>query len=389
MSLFRPSQRPARAESVLDGPKALEAVDAIAATIVAEAPKADRAAAFPEQSVAALRGARLLPAAIPTEHGGHGLSTPELCAVAHRLGVLCGSTAMIWAMHQIQLACLAACADREPRLAAYLATVADQDLLLASITSEAGVGGSMRTSRTALTPDPGGLRLVKQATTASYAEAADGLLVTARHSADAAAGDQVLVLVTAQQARLRPTGVWDPLGMRATCSGPAELDAVVPAWQVLPIPFGQLATTVMVPLSHVLWAALWCGVAEDAMRRSIRFAQARLRGSTGAPNPRLGRMYARHRTMVDSVRQFAADYDAEPAAGSLTVRANALKMQTSVDAVEIAMLALEVCGMAGYSEVGEYSVSRQLRDLLSARLMISNDRLNDANSELVAFADLL
>lgn len=41
--------------------------------------------------------------------------------------------------------------------------------------------------------------------------------------------------------------------------------------------------------------------------------------------------------------------------------------------------------MPGYSEVGEYSVCRQLGDLYSVRLMISNDRLNAINSELLAF----
>ena len=43
--------------------------------------------------------------------------------------------------------------------------------------------------------------------------------------------------------------------------------------------------------------------------------------------------------------------------------------------------------MAGYSEVGEFSVSRHLRDLYSARLMISNDRLGAVNAELLAFGD--
>lgn len=100
-------------------------------------------------------------------------------------------------------------------------------------------------------------------------------------------------------------------------------------------------------------------------------------------------MYARHRTMVDSLRQFAAGYDRDPDAAGLNVRANALKMQVSTDVVRVAELALEVCGMAGYSETGEFSVCRQLRDLLSARLMISNDRLNQTTSELVAFGDVL
>ena len=380
--------RPA-AGSALDLAAAFTAVDRAAGTIAEQAVKVDRSATFPEQSMAALREARLLSAGIPREYGGHGLTAPELAEIALRLGTLCGSTAMIWAMHQIQVACMTASAQREPRIAEYLTQAAREQHLIASVTSEEGIGGNLRTSRTAIQPVPGGFQLTKRAPTVSYAEAADSLLVTARRDGGAAAGDQVLVLVTARQARLKPTGGWDTLGMRGTCSGPQELTAHVPGWQVLPQPFSEIAARCMVPLSHVLWSAVWCGIAEDALRRSARYVRARLRGSSAAPNSRLGSMYARLSTMTDALRQFAAAYHRDPEAPGLNVRANAVKMQISTGAVAIAQLALEVCGMAGYSEVGEFSVCRQLRDLLSAPLMISNDRLNQATSELVAFGDVL
>ncbi|WP_320068809.1 acyl-CoA dehydrogenase family protein [Micromonospora sp. RTGN7] len=386
----RRAVRQSEAGPVLDLAAALAAVDQIAPTLLEQAPKADRAAAFPEQSLAALRQAGLLSAGIPREYGGHGFTTAELGEIALRLGNLCGSTAMIWAMHQIQVVCMVPSARQEPRLAEYLAQAAREQLLIGSVTSEKGVGGSLRTSRAAVLPvGGGGVQLTKSAPTVSYGEAADSLLVTARREPDAAAGDQVLVLVTARQAQLRPTGGWDTLGMRGTCSGPQELTARVPAWQVLPQPFSEIAAGCMVPLSHALWSAVWCGIAEDALRRSIRFVQIKLRGGTAAPNPQLGWMYARLRTMTDAVRQFATSYDRDPGAADLNIRANALKMQVSTDSVGVAMMALEVCGMAGYSETGDFSVSRQLRDLLSGRLMISNDRLNLTTSELVAFGDVL
>lgn len=158
---------------------------------------------------------------------------------------------------------------------------------------------------------------------------------------------------------------------------------------MLPQPFSEIAARCMIPLSHLLWSAVWCGIAEDALRRSARYVRARLRGGVAAPNPRLGWMYARNRTMADAVRQFATGYDRDPDAANLNLHANALKLQISADAVRVAEVALEVCGMAGYSEIGEFSVSRHIRDLLSAPLMISNDRLNQATSELVAFGDVL
>jgi acyl-CoA dehydrogenase len=367
--------------------EALDAVDGARAVITEEAVKADKAAAFPARSIAALKDAGLMSAAIPTRYGGHGFDALQLSEVARSLGTLCGSTAMIWAMHQIQLACLEHSADQQPELADYLRRAAREQLLIASMTSEEGVGGNLRTSKTAVRPVPGGFELAKRAPTASYADAADSFLITARSGPDAAAGDQVLVLVEAHQATLQQTGTWDTLGMRGTCSAAQAITAVVRPWQVLPQPFSEIATHCMVPLSHILWSAVWSGIAEDAMRRSIRYTRAKLRNSTVAPDSRVARMHAHGQLMKDSIRQFAADYARDPRGRGLGVRANALKMRVSIDAVSIAQMALEVCGMAGYSEVGEFSVGRQLRDLYSARLMISNDRLSAVNAELLTFGE--
>ncbi|HEX6498784.1 MAG TPA: acyl-CoA dehydrogenase family protein [Micromonosporaceae bacterium] len=373
--------------TVLSLSEALAAIDGIRSIIAGQAAQVDKGAAFPELSISAIKKAGLMSAAVPQTYGGHGFNPAELSELAMRLGSMCGSTAMIWAMHQIQLVCMETSAKSQPAVADYLSRAAREQLLIASVTSEEGVGGNLRTSKTALVQVPGGVEITKRAPTISYAQAADSFLVTARRNPSAAPGDQVLVLVEARQATLRPTGVWDTLGMRGTCSAPHALTAVVPASQVLDEPFGQIATNAMVPISHILWTAVWAGIAEDALHRSLRYVRAKLRNSTSAPNPRLGWMHARSQMIKDSVRQFAADYSLDPTRPGLAVRANALKMQVSIDAVRIAEMALEVCGMAGYSEVGEYSVSRHLRDLYSGRVMISNDRLNAVNSELLPFGD--
>jgi acyl-CoA dehydrogenase len=326
-------------------------------------------------------------AAIPRIYGGHGFDALQLSELAMRLGTMCGSTAMIWAMHQIQLACLENSAKRQPEVADYLRRAAREQLLIASVTSEEGVGGSLRTSKAAVLQVKGGAEIAKRAATLSYAKNADSFLVTARRNPAAAPGDQVLVLVEAHQAKLQPTGAWDTLGMRGTCSAPQALTATVRSWQVLEEPFGEIASHCMVPLSHILWSAVWAGIASDALYRSVRFVRAKLRNSTATPSPKIGLMHARNQMTRDSIIQFAADYSKNPHRSDITVRANALKMQVSIEAVHIAEGALEVCGMAGYSEVGEFTICRHLRDLYSARLMVSNDRLNAVNSELITFGD--
>ncbi|MEE1750520.1 MULTISPECIES: acyl-CoA dehydrogenase family protein [unclassified Streptomyces] len=371
--------------------EALERVDALRDTLLAGGEAADRAAGFPDKGVDALKAAGLLSAAIPAEYGGSGLAAPALAELAARIGRCCGSTGMIWAMHQLQLACLVPSAAAQPELADYLRTAAAEQHLVASVTSEAGIGGNLRMSKAALVQVGEEYLVEKHATTVSYGEQADSLLVTARRDDRAAADDQVLVLVRAEQARLRRTGPWNTLGMRGTCSSPQHLQAVVPRGQVLAEPFGAIAGRVMVPLSHILWAAVWTGIATDAFRRAVRFSQTKAkatrRGSTFAPDPRLGRMHAVLTMLRAHVQELAAEFAESRASGGsprdLTVPANALKVSASEESVRVAVLALEVCGMAGYSEEGEFSVARHLRDLYSGRIMIANDKLTAVNTELL------
>jgi acyl-CoA dehydrogenase len=51
------------------------------------------------------------------------------------------------------------------------------------------------------------------------------------------------------------------------------------------------------------------------------------------------------------------------------------KVETSELAVSIVLMALRVCGLSGYRTDTEFSIERQLRDILSAPLMINNERI--------------
>jgi acyl-CoA dehydrogenase len=242
-------------------------------------------------------------------------------------------------------------------------------------------------------PDDGTVSLEKHATTVSYGAQAGAFLVTVRRHERAAPGDQVLVLVPASRASLEQTGSWNMLGMRGTCSPAFLISAVVPVSHVLPEPFARIASTCMVPLSHLLWSAVWTGIAEDAARRAAAYSRAAARSAvqadSGADDPRIGQMHLQLARIRDSVHRFSADYArwAEPDGDAddveIAIRANALKVSVSTGAMQTAEMALQICGMAGYREDGEYSVTRQLRDLHSAALMISNARLNLVNSQLL------
>jgi acyl-CoA dehydrogenase len=65
---------------------------------------------------------------------------------------------------------------------------------------------------------------------------------------------------------------------------------------------------------------------------------------------------------------------------------NMHKVNASELAVAIVTSAMQACGLAGYRNDGEFSMGRHLRDILSAPIMISNDRIlaNVAAASLLA-----
>src|SRR5579859_5068598 len=244
----------------------------------------DSAARFPHEALEALREERLLAAYIPREYGGLAYSVSELAAIAQALAQYCSSTAMIWAMHQIQVACIVQHGQSSPFFQAYLREAAAQQLLLASITSEVGVGGDIRSSIAAVMPQAetspaptNAYMLEKKATTLSYGANADGFLATARRSPDTAPGDQVLVLLRRADTELTQTGTWNTFGMRGTCSPGFDVSASFPAEHILSTPFADIATQTMVPFSHLLWSACWQGIATDALARARKFLQGKAR----------------------------------------------------------------------------------------------------------------
>jgi acyl-CoA dehydrogenase len=351
----------------------------------------DKHARFPSEAIAALRAEGLLTAGVPLELGGSGLGISALADVARAVAQSCASTGMIWAMHQIQMACLARYGAGTPFFDAYLRRAVQHQLLVASVTSEVGVGGDIRTSIAAVEHDAAGWRLTKHGATISYAAHADAFLVTARRAPDAAANDQVLVLVRRSDALLEQTGEWDSLGMRGTCSPPFRMTGVFSDEQVLAVPFADICSQTMVPFSHILWSACWLGIATDAVRRARLFLKGRAASSAGNGDRRLAVAASLLQQMRASVTCCARAYeqllhssgDGAHSSLGLAVEMNQLKLAASELVVKIVSQALSICGMAGYQANGPYSVARNLRDAYSAGCMISNERLRESNAVML------
>jgi acyl-CoA dehydrogenase len=280
----------------------------------------------------------------------------------------------------------------------YLTQVVAEQRLIASVTSEVGTGGDMGCSVAAVEPVGNGrCRFEKNAPTVSYGTYADDLLTTLRRSPEAGGGDQVAVLTHREQTTIEPTGTWDVLGMRGTCSPGGIVRAEFGAEQVLAVPFAHVASESMVPISHVLWSHLWLGIAEDAFDRGRAFVRAAARRSPGTPPPaaqRLSRVLAELsmlRAAVDSGLRDFLELSATPNRDGLStmtagLRFNNLKLAASEQAVDVCRGALDVCGILGFKNDTPFSVGRHLRDAMSAPLMIANERIHSNNAGLLLIA---
>jgi len=372
-----------------------------AAQIAAQyADHVDREARFPIEAFDALKSERLLSAMVPARFGGAGLSLAEVAAICETLAHGCASTAMIYAMHQIQVACIMEHGARNPWHQQVLAQLVEQQWLLASATSEENIGGSMRTSACAVEVIDGRFNIEKMAPTISYGAHADGILVTARRTAESPASDQVLIVTLLGDLELEKRGTWDSMGMRGTCSEGFRLIAEGHAEQILPTPFAEIADRTMLPVSHTLWAAVWTGVAADAVNRAQAFFRAQARAKPGSVPPAgmrlaeavglLQMMQARLSVALDAAQAAhdarAANDDADaPLSAQLHYASdmNTLKTSISSTAILVVQEVLMICGMAGYKNGTEYSVGRHLRDLHSAPLMINNDRIAQNTASLL------
>src|SRR4029077_15396666 len=136
----------------------------------------------------------------------------DVVVVCYVLGRACGSTAMIFAMHQIMVACLVRPAAGSALPRALLVRLAAEQLLLASSTTEGQGGGDLRKSDCAVVQDGGRFTLAKSATVMSYGAQAAATVTTERRAPDAPATDQVLVAVLKEDYSLDRLSGWDTLG---------------------------------------------------------------------------------------------------------------------------------------------------------------------------------
>ncbi|MBF6555723.1 MAG: acyl-CoA/acyl-ACP dehydrogenase [Acidimicrobiales bacterium] len=355
------------------------------------ADEVDQQGRFPSETISALRAEGLLSALVPRSLGGMGASYSDLSQGLVSMGRQCASSAMVVAMHHIQVASLVR-HGRNDLLRNYMVELVDRQYLLASATTEVGTGGDVGSSVCAVDVADGTFRLEKQAPVISYGRFADGILATARRSADSPENDQVLALCRPLELELEQVGEWNALGFRGTCSPGFILRASGDAAAILDDPYGDVSTQTMLPVAHILWSSLWLGIASAAIDRARRFVQAEARkrpGMTPAAALRLADATALYQQFADLLRCSVArfeDIQDDPdrlSALGFAIAMNSLKVSSSTLVVDVVRQSMVICGLASYRMDTPYSLGRHLRDSIGASLMVNNDRIMGNNAQML------
>ncbi|WP_027521650.1 acyl-CoA dehydrogenase family protein [Bradyrhizobium sp. Ec3.3] len=382
--------------SFLDhNPSLVERAARMATVAAGEAESVDRDGRFPNKAFDAAREQKLLGVMIPVEFGGFGASIYDVTDICYTLGRACASTAMIYAMHTTKVACVIRHGHGIPWMETMMRRVGRDQWLLASSTTEGQNGGNIRASAAAVDHEGDMIALTRDATVISYGAEADGLVTIARRAGDAVASDQVLLALARDDYSLKRTLGWETLGMRGTCSTGFELRVDCPADRVFPESYDKIHAQTMTPFAHLCWSSAWAGVAAAAVTRAQAFVRKAARASGGQMPPAAAHFTAAKMSLAKLRALIASNIDAfahhehdERALGSLDFQSSItlLKVQASELAVETVMHAMRTTGLAGYRNDGDFTMGRHLRDVLSAPIMISNDRIlaNAATSTLMS-----
>jgi acyl-CoA dehydrogenase len=356
----------------------------VAAVAATDADNVDREARFPQAAIAAAKTNKLLGVLVPGEFGGEEASIFDVTDMSYALGRACSSTAMIIAMHHVKVACVVRHGRGNPWQEGFMRRIASGQMLLASSTTEGQNGGNVRSSAAAIERSGKTISLERDATVISYGAEADGLVTVARRTSDASASDQVLLVLARDDYTLTRTTSWDTLGMRGTCSTGFALMARGVADQIVPEPYDRIHAQTMVPFAHLCWSSVWAGIASAAVERAQAFIRKAARGAGGQLPPGAAHFTEAQanlnklRALINATTEMyaAREFD-DRALGALDFQSaiNLLKVEASELAGEIVMSALRATGLSGYRNDGAASITRHLRDVLSAPLMINNDRI--------------
>jgi len=201
-----------------------------------------------------------------------------------------------------------------------------------------------------------------------------------------------LVYAARDELDVEQSGDWQPLGMRASESVALRRRGTVPAGNLIggDGAFKTIADEVFAPLAHLGWSAAWLGTAAGALSRTVTVLRAQRRGAVQSELllHEVLQAVAPQTSVHALLRHTTAAYEKARSAGrvgatGLQLLLNGLKITASEQCWAAVEDLVDATGLRhGYLRGSPTGLERALRDLRSAPLNYSNDRLHLADGRL-------
>ncbi|WOE33280.1 MULTISPECIES: acyl-CoA dehydrogenase family protein [unclassified Acinetobacter] len=328
---------------------------------------------FPSETFNKIKEKKLLSTIIDSDRNYYIFNVYDHFYFTYLLSKVCASAGMIYAMHIAQLHTIyknKILSKKDDELNIFI----ENQLLIASATSEIGKGGDV--SRSIATIEKGDndtLYLMKKCSVISYADYADGILLTANSFEN----KQIFIYIDKSKYKLKLMSKWDAMGLRGTCSNGYVLEAKFHENDILSISSKEIVNNFIMPYSHILWAACWFGIASNSFEKTLVYYKLNT-----ISNAQISEIYNNLLLVENSITLNLINFEKGRDDDFMKkLELTSLKSQVSELCINVCLDCLKVLGINGYINDSKYSITRNIADSLSSIVMINNNRINNSISE--------
>ncbi|MCF2906694.1 acyl-CoA/acyl-ACP dehydrogenase [Octadecabacter sp. CECT 8868] len=361
---------------------------------IEEKPGPGKEKAYCDALIEQMRRDQLFSVSVAPDLGGPGLSVADIARITFEIARQSGSAGLIYAMHMSQAYTLTT-HGKTLHLQELQKRLHDEQLLIASGTSEKGPGGDILTSLCAIEEgDSGQMKVNKESPNISYVDHAGLILVTANRINANGKKRQVLIAASVNKDNFTSTFAAGFLGMRGIHNSGYKFQINFDEGAIFEDAFSGIARQSMTPSIQIFWASLWSGLAWHMIDKAKRFTtEAIPPDSDMAPvilheMTRIVDLHHSMNTMIrDAIAAFENSADAKGMGFALSAQINRIKVNCSELLNQISIRTLSVIGIRGYAMGGPYTIAEPLADALSAPIMVSNVRLTLNTAQIERFVD--
>jgi alkylation response protein AidB-like acyl-CoA dehydrogenase len=337
-------------------------------SIAAGAARVDHERAFPAENLRALGEVGALGLLVPSDHGGAGGALTALAEACEAVGSACASTGMVFLMHSVTAATVAA--GGGARAGDVLGRMASGALGTLAF-SERGTGAHFYSPELKAVRSNGGVRISGRKSFVTSGGQADIYLVLVQGEAE---GTADAYLVAGDHAGVTPDGSWEGLGMAGNSSVALELDDVElgpddrigAAGEAIGLVFSAVAPYFLVGLAAVnVGIAAAAAAAATAHARDRRYPD----GSSLAEVQYVQHLIADMDLTTRQARLLVRDAARLGEAGdeSALVAIMEAKVAATEAASAVTQMALDATGGQGYTPA--LPIERHLRDARAGAVM--------------------